>query len=551
MKKKICLLLTALAVLFAACALLCACSEERGSFEASYAVRSGESVTITGSGITYRIADCPDGVSVDENEGVFTFFVTVDTQVLYLALQDGEVVDETVVTCLAERGTAEVAFTNPSQWIADGDYITAQSTAGTAVSYTLVSDAPGVSVNSATGRVTFTAAVTEGTQFTVRAAESGGAHAEETFSASVTSVATVESARQATEAAEPSAVQYTVVFAVGEEESIVEAGVYAVQFGNTMLAADTWSYDAQSRTLMLQPAAFADWGTGEYTLRLVTYRNTISVGLTLATKVIRTVDDLLAVQNDLAGIYVLANDIDLADYTQQQLTADANAEVWTPFGLYVDGGTSAPFTGVFEGNGYEIKNFYMNRSVNAAENFNAGFFGYIGANGEVRNLGIRATSVQTRSYSGGFVGQNEGTIENCYIVFERNIYVVGYYGGMFAGHNEASGHISNCYAAGNIASEAEETTGQYYQGAFIGFNTGTVENSYAALGDDTLNSPYFAGTRFAGTRPGTALVDCVNCTQFESIAALQAYDFTQAGDMWVVNEGAYPTLSHPIAFYND
>ena len=235
MKKKICLLLTALAVLFAACALLCACSEERGSFEASYAVRSGESVTITGSGITYRIADCPDGVSVDENEGVFTFFVTVDTQVLYLALQDGEVVDETVVTCLAERGTAEVAFTNPSQWIADGDYITAQSTAGTAVSYTLVSDAPGVSVNSATGRVTFTAAVTEGTQFTVRAAESGGAHAEKTFSASVTSVATVESARQATEAAEPSAVQYTVVFAVGEEESIVEAGVYAVQFGNTCL----------------------------------------------------------------------------------------------------------------------------------------------------------------------------------------------------------------------------------------------------------------------------------------------------------------------------
>lgn len=551
MKKKICLLLTALAALFAACALLCSCAEERGSFESSYAIHSGESVTITGSGITYRIADCPDGISVDENTGVFTFSVAVDTQVLYLAVQSGDVVDETVVTCLAERGAAKVAFTNPSQWIADGDYITAQSSAGTAVSYALASNTAGVSVNSATGRVSFTAAVEEGTQFTVRATESGGAYAEQTFSASVTSVATVESAQQATEAAAPSAVQYTVVFAAGEEESIVEAGVYAVQFGNTMLAADTWSYDAQTHTITLQPSAFADWGTGEYTLRLVTYRNTISVGLTLATKIIRTVDDLLSVQNDLAGIYVLANDIDLADYTQQELSANPNAAVWTPFGLYVDGGTSTPFTGVFEGNGYEIRNFYMNRSEPLPENFNAGFFGYIGSSGEVRNLGIRATSVQARSYSGGFVGQNEGTIENCYIVFERNIYVVGYYGGMFAGHNEASGHITNCYAAGNVASEADETTGQYYQGAFIGFNTGTVEDCYAALGDDTLTSPYFGDTLFAGTRPGAVLVDCVNCTLFESIAALQAYDFTQAGDMWVVNEGTYPTLTHPIAFHTN
>lgn len=549
MKKKVCSVLVLLGIAAAALALFSACKQETGSFEESYAVHSGECVTIPGADITYRAPDCPASVRVNEQTGEFTFSLAVDTQVLYCALRGGAVIDETVVTCLADRAGAQVAFSNPSQWLADGDFVTAHSSSGSAIEYALVSQTAGVTVNPATGRVAFTAAVAEGTAFTVRATESGGASAEAEFFASVTSVAGVECSVQVSEAARPSAVRYVVSFAAGEEQSVIDAGVYAVQSGNASLDAALWSYDPATRTVTIQPEAFSSWGVGEYTLRLATYRNSVTVGLTLATKVIRTVDDLLAVHDDLAGIYVLANDIDLADYNALQMVSGADAEVWTPFGLYVDGGTSTPFTGIFDGNGYEIRNFYMNRSANAPQNFNAGFFGYVGANGEVRNLGIRAKSLQTRSYSGGFVGQNEGIIENCYIVFERNIYVIGYYGGMFAGHNEASGTIRNCYAAGDIASEMDKATGNYYQGAFIGFNTGTVEGCFAALGEQTLTSAAFAGTKFAGTRPGTALVDCTDCTLFESIGALQNYDFAQVSEVWTVHAGDYPTLVHPVAFY--
>ena len=45
-------------------------------------------------------------------------------------------------------------------------------------------------------------------------------------------------------------------------------------------------------------------------------------------------------------------------------------------------------------------------------------FDILGADGEVRNLGIKGGSVKTigpNSYVGGLVGQNNGTIRACYM----------------------------------------------------------------------------------------------------------------------------------------
>ena len=65
MKKKVCSVLVLLGIAAAALALFSACKQETGSFEESYAVHSGECVTIPGADITYRAPDCPASVRVN------------------------------------------------------------------------------------------------------------------------------------------------------------------------------------------------------------------------------------------------------------------------------------------------------------------------------------------------------------------------------------------------------------------------------------------------------------------------------------------------------
>ena len=150
--------------------------------------------------------------------------------------------------------------------------------------------------------------------------------------------------------------------------------------------------------------------------------------------------------------FVLANDIDLSAYRENG--------GWTPIGTeeYV-------FSGIFDGNGYKVKNLYINR---ANEDYQ-GLFGY-SEQPTFSNLGIENANIITHGISGGLVGRgNSSTITNCYST--GNITTQGISGGLVG--NGKSSTITNCYSSGNV-------TGQSTSGGLAGNGySSTITNCYS------------------------------------------------------------------------
>lgn len=100
---------------------------------------------------------------------------------------------------------------------------------------------------------------------------------------------------------------------------------------------------------------------------------------------IYTAEDLHDIRNNLAGKYMLMNDIDLSVY-----------ENWEPIGAY-----GAAFTGQFDGNGFTISSLTINADYVGNETVYYGLFGYIsGASDEniytIKNLVITNASVDVK-----------------------------------------------------------------------------------------------------------------------------------------------------------
>jgi hypothetical protein len=98
-----------------------------------------------------------------------------------------------------------------------------------------------------------------------------------------------------------------------------------------------------------------------------------------------------------------------------------------------------------------------------------GLFGALGSGGQIKNLGLTNVNVTGYDSTGGLVGYNSGTITNSYATGS----VTGQYDtGGLVGYN-SSGTITNSYATGSV-------TGQYYTGGLVGWSEyGTITNSYA------------------------------------------------------------------------
>jgi hypothetical protein len=187
-------------------------------------------------------------------------------------------------------------------------------------------------------------------------------------------------------------------------------------------------------------------------------------------------------QNDWDKQFKLMEDIDLGGYTG------------TNFNI-IGTDWDHPFTGIVDGNGHTISNFkYNSNNINYI-----GLFGYVKSGG-IKNLGLIDPNIHAgmgryvgalvgRVYSGvnitdcysyggcvagdsdtgGLVGQNRGTITNCYssTSVEGNVLV----GGLVGYHLNYT--IINCYSTGNV-------TGGSSVGGLIGKNWGgTISKSYA------------------------------------------------------------------------
>jgi len=193
-------------------------------------------------------------------------------------------------------------------------------------------------------------------------------------------------------------------------------------------------------------------------------------------KAIYTLTDLQAVKDDLDGHYILMNDIDASE------TASWNSDA----GFVPIGTSTAPFTGLFDGNGKTITNLYINRSSSSTDYF--GLFGYTGSGSTIKDLGLEGGSVSgtcegsySDVYVGGLVGYSGGTIANCYASGEVSGTCTGYYvyvGGLVG---YSSGVITNCYASGSVSGTCTGSYSDVYVGGLVGLSSGgTIANCYAS-----------------------------------------------------------------------
>ena len=126
----------------------------------------------------------------------------------------------------------------------------------------------------------------------------------------------------------------------------------------------------------------------------------------------------------------------------------------------------SPFTGIFEGNRHKISNL----TINALTNDYIGLFGYIGANGLVKNLGMENLILTGRNNVGGIVGKNDaGILKDCYAT--GSVDGVNYVGGII-GENDFSSVINSCYALCSI-------TGDNAVGGLVGENWIAIISCYA------------------------------------------------------------------------
>jgi hypothetical protein len=157
----------------------------------------------------------------------------------------------------------------------------------------------------------------------------------------------------------------------------------------------------------------------------------------------------------LSAYYVQTADIVLPP-------VNAGESNWTAIGDW-----SNQFTGTYDGGGCTISNL----TINVSSGYQ-GMFGLIGTGGVVKNVGLVGGSVSGSYYIGGVVGQNNGTVQNCYTT--SNVSSLESYTGGVVGSND--GTVQNCYTTGNVSSSMSSSNAV---GGVVGRNDGTVQNCVA------------------------------------------------------------------------
>ena len=189
--------------------------------------------------------------------------------------------------------------------------------------------------------------------------------------------------------------------------------------------------------------------------------------------------------------YELTRSLDFTDDNSYRIStnkakyivANATDVGWQPIG----NSASMSFNATLEGNGNTISNLMINR---ISTRF-IGLFGHTGTRAEIDNLGLLDVDISGRSFVGGLVGNNHGTITNSY--------ALGTVSGRFdigglVGVNNGQGIITNSHAMGTVSGRSDI-------GGLVGQNDrGSITNSYAVA--EVRGSSNRVGG-LVGRNPGT------------------------------------------------
>ena len=186
----------------------------------------------------------------------------------------------------------------------------------------------------------------------------------------------------------------------------------------------------------------------------------------------------------LSGKYHLTNDIDLG------------GGEWTPIGDNSTNSDASRFTGVFDGQGYVIRNL----TISEEHQYN-GLFGYV-QDAAIKNVGLEGARIQVSAssfiYTGGIAGYGTGavSIENCYHEGRLSASmavsspsndkidavcaggIIGYINGKSGEYNKPLAVLNNCRNEGEIYSAASTSAEIVWNilnaGGICGYAEGSV-----------------------------------------------------------------------------
>jgi len=192
---------------------------------------------------------------------------------------------------------------------------------------------------------------------------------------------------------------------------------------------------------------------------------------------IRTWYDLDAVRHNLAGHHTLMNNLNSTTHGYTELASPiANGgKGWEPIGTFIPMCSCASFTGTLDGQGYEIRDLYINRP----DEYLVGLFGCVYDNGVIENIGVVNATTIAKGWVGSLVGRSMGTVSNSSAISnvsgDSNV-------GSLVGYNQ--GPVSNCHATGNVVAggvvgDVGAVIGGFGVGGLIGLSEGgPVDNCH-------------------------------------------------------------------------
>ena len=226
------------------------------------------------------------------------------------------------------------------------------------------------------------------------------------------------------------------------------------------------------------------------------------------------------------------------------VTNQEDLSEWTPIG-----NSSSRYTGTFDGNGHTISGLYIDSTAD-----DQGLFGYVGTGGTVQNLSVSGT-VSGSLCVGGVVGDNRGSVENCYNT--GSVTSSGSPVGGVVGYNDSGGSVTNCYNTGTVTGTDDyvggvggvvgwnissgnvtncyntgAVSGGKYVGGVVGYNRGTVTGCYF-LKQNGMNESLQGIGDGSGTTGATAV------TTLDELCEIFKDDTT---DTWTTS----PFYNHPV-----
>ena len=188
--------------------------------------------------------------------------------------------------------------------------------------------------------------------------------------------------------------------------------------------------------------------------------------------VIRTAEDLQAIGNQ-SGNYMLGNDIDMKEAVSEGGALYNDGKGFMP--LFEDAANS--FKGTFDGNGFVIKNMYINRPNDVY----VAFMRYISA--EEGNEGV----IKRLSFIGGEIKGGNYTA-----VFYANS----------SGYGSSKSGLRDSYVSMKVSSVGSLST-------LVGNNKGVVENCISNVTYDALGTVYLFALNHTGVEEGLGVRNCV------------------------------------------